>query len=138
MGGYGSYLGWQIRVSKNPSVIMKAKQLHPKLAIGMTFFFALGAVGGMSSMVMQGKHLFQEPHAWTGIIGLILLGLQGMLSLFFEDDPNARGLHAYFGTGIMALFVVHMTLGLKLGFSIQLSMPCETTPLVVFGMLANA
>lgn len=44
--------------------------------------------------------------------------VQGMLSLFFADDPNARSLHAYFGTGIMALFVVHMVQGISLGLSI--------------------
>ena len=40
-----------------------------------------------------------------------------MLSAFFEDDPNARGLHAYLGTAILALFAVHAVLGLNLGLS---------------------
>lgn len=31
------------------------------------------------------------PHC-AGMGGLSLLAIQGMLSLFFEDDPNARGL----------------------------------------------
>jgi hypothetical protein len=54
MGGYGAlYLGWQIRVSDDAAVIKKAQDLHPKLALGMAFFFALGAVGGMMSMIMQ-------------------------------------------------------------------------------------
>jgi hypothetical protein len=118
MGGYGSWLGWQIRTSDNADLIIKAKQLHPKLAGGMTFFFSLGALGGLTSLLMQGKPLFQSPHAITGIVGLLALYLQGMLSLFFEDDPNARTLHAYFGSGLMVLFVVHMTLGIKLGLSI--------------------
>ena len=118
MGGYGSYLGWQIRLSDDPSVLATAKRLHPQLTIGMTIFFALGAVGGMTSLIMQGQPLFKSGHVWSGLIGLTLLGLQGMLSLFFADDPNARSLHAYFGTGIMALFVVHMVQGIQLGLSI--------------------
>lgn len=118
MGGYGSYLGWQIRVSDDADMIIKAKQLHPKLTLGMTIFFSLGAVGGLISLVMQGKSLFQSPHALTGIIGLLLLYSQGMLSLFFEDDPNARTAHAYFGTAIMALFVLHMTFGINLALSL--------------------
>jgi Protein of unknown function (DUF4079) len=118
MGGYGTYLGWQVRLSDNPAIIAKAKDLHPKLALGMTVFFSLGAIGGLTSLVMQGKPLFQSPHAFTGIIGLLLLYLQGMLSLFFEDDPAARSIHAYFGTGIMVLFAVHMTLGINLALSL--------------------
>jgi len=84
----------------------------------MTFFFALGASGGMLSLLMQGKPIFQSAHVWTGLGGLACLGLNGMLSLFFEDDPNARTAHAFFGTGIMALFVVHAGLGLQLGLSL--------------------
>jgi hypothetical protein len=118
MGGYGSYLGWQIRMSDNPDMIIRAKQLHPKLTLGMTVFFSLGAVGGVMSLIMQGRPIFQSGHVWTGLVGLVLLYLQGLLSLFFEDDPNARGLHAFFGTAIMALFVVHMVLGIQLGLSI--------------------
>lgn len=118
MGGYGSYLGWQIRVSDDADMIIKAKQLHPKLTLGMTIFFSLGAVGGLISLVTQGKPLFQSPHALTGIIGLLLLYSQGMLSLFFEDDPNARTAHAYFGSGIMVLFALHMTFGINLALSL--------------------
>ncbi|GAB4821366.1 hypothetical protein N2152v2_008412 [Parachlorella kessleri] len=119
MGGYGAtYLGWQIRLSDNPEVIKTAQDAHPKLALGMAIFFALGAVGGTMSLIMQGKDIFSSSHAWTGLGGLVLLGLQAMLPLFFEDDSNARGLHAYLGTGIMALFLIHAALGLQLGLSI--------------------
>lgn len=61
MGMYGSgYLGWQIRTSDDDDMIVKAKELHPKLAIGMTVFFALGATGGMMSLIMQGKPIFSR------------------------------------------------------------------------------
>uniref|UniRef100_A0A061S7Q6 Uncharacterized protein n=2 Tax=Tetraselmis sp. GSL018 TaxID=582737 RepID=A0A061S7Q6_9CHLO len=118
MGGYGSWLGWQIRVGDDEATIEKAVDLHPKLMVGMGFFFALGASGGMLSLLMQGKPIFNDAHVWTGLGGLSLLALQGMLALFFEDDPNARTAHAFFGTGVMALFVVHAFLGLQLGLSI--------------------
>lgn len=38
-----------------------------KLAVGMSIFFALGAVGGLLSLTMQGKPIFESPHAWTGM-----------------------------------------------------------------------
>ncbi|KAL4422379.1 hypothetical protein ABPG75_008576 [Micractinium tetrahymenae] len=119
MGFYGcGYLGWRIRTSDNADEVAVAQDLHPKLAVGMTIFFALGALGGSMSMLMQGKDMWSSSHFVTGVIGLVLLGLQGMLSAFFEDDPNARGLHAYFGSAILALFLVHAGLGLQLGLSI--------------------
>jgi hypothetical protein len=41
MGGYGSYLGWQIR--KGDGDVAKAADLHPKLMAGCLIFFTLGA-----------------------------------------------------------------------------------------------
>eukprot|EP00890_Picochlorum_soloecismus_P000729 jgi/Picsp_1/1657/NSC_05131-R1_protein len=119
MGGYGAlYLGWQIRTGKSKEIRDKARDMHPKLAGGMAIFFALGALGGMMSLLMQEKDIFSSPHFVSGITGLVALALQAMLPLFFEDDPNARSIHAYLGTGIMALFFVHAALGLQLGLSI--------------------
>jgi hypothetical protein len=54
MGLYGcAYLGWQLRLSDDSAVVIKARDLHPKLAIGMTIFFALG-------LIMQGKPIFSR------------------------------------------------------------------------------
>lgn len=61
MGLYGSaYLGWQLRLSDDTATVVKARDLHPKLAIGMTMFFALGGLGGMMSLLMQGKPIFSR------------------------------------------------------------------------------
>ncbi|GFR47562.1 hypothetical protein Agub_g9287 [Astrephomene gubernaculifera] len=120
MGGYGAaYLGWQIRTSSDEAVVTKAKEAHPKIAAGMFLFFALGATGGMMSLIMQDKPIFESPHVWTGLVGLGLLGVQSLLPLAFASGSGAaRTAHAYLGSGLMALFLVHMGLGLNLGLSI--------------------
>jgi hypothetical protein len=46
--------GYQIRTSEDPDVVVKAKEQHPKLALFMTLFFAIGAFGGMGSLTSQG------------------------------------------------------------------------------------
>ena len=119
MGMYGAvYLGWQIRLSDNVKVKQQAMDMHPKLAGGMAIFFALGSMGGMMSLLMQGQEPFSSSHFVTGMLGLVALAFQAMLPLFFDDDPQARNMHAFLGTGIMGLFVVHAFLGLQLGLSI--------------------
>ena len=40
--------------SDDGDLVGKAKELHPKLSAGMFIFFALGASGGMLSLLMQG------------------------------------------------------------------------------------
>lgn len=119
MGIYGGgILGWTIRLSDDESAVAAAKALHPKLSLGAFVFFSLGALGGLMSLLMQGKPLTASPHFITGSIGLLLLALQGMLSAFFEDDPSLRGTHAYLGTAILALLCAHAVFGLQLGLSI--------------------
>ena len=54
MGFYGcGYLGWQIRSGEDPAAVAKATDLHPKLAVGMTMFFAL--VRGREGRVRVGS-----------------------------------------------------------------------------------
>ncbi|KAH7433757.1 hypothetical protein KP509_07G084600 [Ceratopteris richardii] len=117
MGGYGSYLGWQIRLADDMEVKAKAKDLHPKLLAGMFFFFSLGATGGILSLLTSGKPIFESPHAVTGLSGLALLTVQTVLTGFFENNPSLRNVHAVLGSGIMFLFLVHFAFGLQLGFS---------------------
>eukprot|EP00252_Welwitschia_mirabilis_P021492 TRINITY_DN5528_c0_g1_i1.p1 TRINITY_DN5528_c0_g1~~TRINITY_DN5528_c0_g1_i1.p1 ORF type:complete len:270 (-),score=45.88 TRINITY_DN5528_c0_g1_i1:281-1090(-) len=117
MGGYGSYLGWQIRLSDDVEVKAKAKDLHPKLLGGMFFFFALGATGGITSLLTSDKPILESPHAVTGIIGLALLTLQTAMTTLFEGNPGLRTAHGFLGSGIMGLFLIHAILGLQLGLS---------------------
>ncbi|XP_028556343.1 uncharacterized protein LOC110106352 isoform X2 [Dendrobium catenatum] len=84
MGGYGSYLGFRIRLSKNAEEKAMAKNLHPKLLIGMFFFFALGSTGGITALLTSDKPILESPHAVSGLMGLSLLTIQTILPALFE------------------------------------------------------
>lgn len=117
MGGYGTYLGFRIKLSDDPEEKAKAKDLHPKLLGGMFFFFAAGATGGVTALLTSGKPIFESPHAVTGIIGLALLTVQSLLPTLFEGNPGLRGAHGLLGSSIMTLFLFHAAFGLQLGLS---------------------
>ncbi|OVA17996.1 Protein of unknown function DUF4079 [Macleaya cordata] len=117
MGGYGTYLGFRIRYSDDVEEKANAKDLHPKLLGGMFFFFALGATGGITSLLTSDKPIFESPHAVTGFIGLTLLTIQTVLPSLFEGNPGLRNVHGILGSGIMTLFLIHAAFGLQLGLS---------------------
>ncbi|KAG0552890.1 hypothetical protein BDA96_01G547100 [Sorghum bicolor] len=117
MGGYGTYLGFRIKLSDDIEEKAKAKDLHPKLLAGMFFFFALGATGGITALLTSDKPIFESPHAVTGVIGLALLTVQSILPKLFEGNPGLRTTHGLLGSGIMTLFLIHAALGLQLGIS---------------------
>ncbi|KAK2454944.1 translation initiation factor [Trifolium repens] len=117
MGGYGTYLGFRIRYSDDVEEKAKAKDLHPKLLAGMFFFFALGATGGVTSLLTSDRPIFDSPHAVTGVIGLALLTIQTILPSLFEGNPGLRNVHGILGSSIMTLFLIHAALGLQLGLS---------------------
>ncbi|XP_010241792.1 PREDICTED: uncharacterized protein LOC104586312 [Nelumbo nucifera] len=117
MGGYGTYLGFRIRFSDDVEEKAMAKDLHPKLLAGMFFFFALGATGGITSLLTSDRPIFESPHAVTGFIGLALLTIQTILPALFEGNPGLRNVHGILGSGIMTLFLIHAALGLQLGLS---------------------
>mmetsp|Transcript_10595 Transcript_10595/g.65311 ORF Transcript_10595/g.65311 Transcript_10595/m.65311 type:complete len:336 (-) Transcript_10595:820-1827(-) len=119
IGGYGSYLGWQLRNPEaDQEVLELAAEKHPQLMGLMFFFFAVGASGGLLAEIMGGKPVLTSAHATTAFLGLALLGFQAMLPLLFEDQPNLRTAHAYLGSGIMLVFLVHAGLGLQHGLAI--------------------
>lgn len=121
MLGYGGVgLGWKIRngADGDEDALEEARGLHWKLTSGAFVFFALGASGGVLSLLMQGKPVLESPHFVSGMTGLSLLAVQACLPLFFSEGASVRTAHAYLGTSIFALMLVHGALGLKLGLSI--------------------
>ncbi|OUC11887.1 MAG: hypothetical protein B0A82_25615 [Alkalinema sp. CACIAM 70d] len=120
MGGAVALAGWKVRTSTDEEVVDKNRQLHRKTAPFMTMFIAMGYTGGVLSLVMQGKPILESPHFITGTLVVALLMANGAISFFGikKGVEGARNVHAYLGSGIMVLLVIHAALGLKLGLSI--------------------
>jgi hypothetical protein len=119
LGSYVAWAGWQGRIAEDKEVAAKSRGDHRKLAPLMTLFITLGYTGGVLSLVMQKKPILESPHFWTANVVLVLLYLNGAISLggFGGDKPGLRMFHAYIGTAAMGLLLLHGMFGLKLGFS---------------------
>jgi hypothetical protein len=69
---------------------------------------------------MQHQAILESPHFWTGSIVLILLAINGIISLagFGGNKAVLRTVHAYLGSTALCLLFLHAVLGLKLGLAI--------------------
>ena len=102
---------------------------------GMTsaFFEVGGQRGGRRWLpVLRWRRKRRQPAFRGGLVGSLGVGGDGDGGLrfsaplacaaacipFVQDDPSARGIHAYLGSAILALFLYHGTLGLQLGLSL--------------------
>lgn len=122
MGGYGTFLGWQTRLGNGETVYplslgQAARELHPTLMGAALFFFFLGGQGGLVLLATAGQPILQSAHSSTAVIGLLLMGLQAALGLTMGDSPEKRTIHAFLGTGVMLVLLVHLYFGLDLGSS---------------------
>ena len=122
MGGYGTYLGYQIRAGNGGDPTFgtpdTAASLHPKLMLGCFLFFAAGGQGGLLFNLLQNKPLLESPHAVSALAGLMLLAGNGVLATFMKENPQLRTAHAFLGTSLMAVLVIHAGLGLKLALEL--------------------
>lgn len=120
MGSYTAYAGWRGRIAEDKEVALTSRSEHRKLAPWMFLFLALGYTGGVLSLVMQKQPILESPHFVTGTIVLVFLAINGIIALtkFGENSPGLRTVHAYLGTVVMGLLIVHAALGLKLGLSL--------------------
>ncbi|MFM2433015.1 MAG: hypothetical protein RLZZ511_4229 [Cyanobacteriota bacterium] len=120
MGGFVAMTGWKSRLSQESEVVDKSRADHRKVAPLMTVFLTTGYSGGLLSLVMQNKPVLESPHFWTGTIVLSLLWFNGSLAFLGIKGPATltRSIHAYVGSAIVALLLVHVALGLNLGISI--------------------
>ena len=122
MGGYGAYAGWKGRLltETEPKVAIENKTNHAKIMPAMFAFMAIGATGGILSLVIQKHAVMSSSHFLTATLLLTFLAIEGLIagSGFGGNKPELRKFHAYFGSAILILMVVHALMGLKLGLSI--------------------
>ncbi len=122
MGGYGIYAGWKGRLSIATDVdaAIKSKTEHKKIMPVMFLMMVIGASGGLLSLVMQNHAVMGSSHFLTAIAMLSLLTINGLISGtgFGGNNPALRKAHAYLGSSIVIVMVVHALMGLKLGLSI--------------------
>lgn len=121
MGSFTAYIGWKGRIGDDDAE-KKAenRHTHKRLALWMFTFISLGYTGGVLSLVMQEKDIFQSPHFWTGSLVIALLAINGAISItkFGGGKDSLRTAHAYLGSFALAVMFVHAFLGLRLGMSI--------------------
>jgi Protein of unknown function (DUF4079) len=122
MGGYGAYAGWKGRLltATEPEVAIKSKSDHSKIMPAMFAFMAIGATGGILSLVIQKHEVMSSSHFLTATVLLTFLTIEGLIAGtgFGGNKPEVRKFHAYFGSAILGLMVIHALMGLKLGLSI--------------------
>ncbi len=120
MGSFVGLAGWRGRVVADAAAATKSRSAHRKLAPWMFLFIAAGYTGGVLSLVMQHQPILESPHFWTGSIVLVLLAINGIISLtgFGGNKAAMRSIHAYIGSTALCLLFLHAVLGLKLGLAI--------------------
>jgi hypothetical protein len=122
MGGYGIYTGWKGRLltATDVDAAIKNKTEHKKIMPVMFLMMVIGASGGLLSLVMQNHAVMGSSHFLTAVAMLSLLTINGLISGtgFGGNNPGLRKAHAYLGSSILIVMVVHALMGLKLGLSI--------------------
>ncbi len=120
VGTFVGVTGWRGKLLEDKDAAIKSRNAHRQLAPWLFIFLAGGYTGGVLSLVMQQKPLFASPHFWTGSLVLILLLINGVISLsgFFGDKAGLRAVHAYLGSTTLLIMFVHAVLGLNLGISL--------------------
>ncbi|CAE7328635.1 unnamed protein product [Symbiodinium pilosum] len=119
---FAAFLGWQIRFGKGEdttplSLGIASKTLHPVLSLAAFAFFLIGGQGGLVLLTAQKQTILESAHAITALLGLGFLALQAILPLTFQSGAQVRAAHAYLGSAIVLLMIVHAGFGISLGLS---------------------
>lgn len=120
MGSYVGLAGWRGRLIEDKDAAIKSRSDHRQLAPWLFLFMAAGYTSGVLSLVMQHQPILESPHFWTGSLVLLLLLINGAISLsgFVGNKMALRAVHAYVGSIALCILFLHAVLGFKLGVSL--------------------
>lgn len=122
LGVYVAWAGWRGKLleEQDKDAAINSRTAHRQLAPLLFLFLAGGYTGGVLSLVMQHKPLFESPHFWTGSLVLLLLLINGGISLsgFLGNKKALRAVHAYLGSVALGVLFLHAFLGFDLGISL--------------------
>ncbi|WP_066376244.1 MULTISPECIES: DUF4079 domain-containing protein [unclassified Anabaena] len=122
VGSFVGVTGWRGKLleEKDKDAALKSRMAHRQLAPWLFIFLAGGYTGGVLSLVMQHQPLFESPHFWTGSLVLLLLLINGVISLsgFAGNKKALRAAHAYLGSVTLGVLLLHAVLGFNLGISL--------------------
>ncbi|NDJ25161.1 DUF4079 family protein [Nostoc sp. B(2019)] len=120
MGSYVGLAGWRGRLIEDKDAAIKSRSDHRQLAPWLFLFMAAGYTGGVLSLVMQHQPILESSHFWTGSLVLLLLLINGAISLsgFVGNKMALRAVHAYVGSIALCILFLHAVLGFKLGVSL--------------------
>lgn len=122
VGSFVGVTGWRGKLleDKDKDAALRSRLSHRQLAPWLFIFLAGGYTGGVLSLVMQHQPLFESPHFWTGSSVLLLLLINGVISLsgFAGNKKALRAAHAYLGSVTLGILLLHAVLGFNLGISL--------------------
>ena len=77
MGGYGAYAGWKGRVltATDVDAAIKNKTDHKKIMPAMFGFMAIGATGGVLSLVIQKQEVMAIKTPFMDNVGILTTGI---------------------------------------------------------------
>jgi fucose 4-O-acetylase-like acetyltransferase len=121
LGSFVGVAGWRGKLleDQDKDAAVKSRVAHRQLAPWLFLFLAGGYIGGVLALEMHHQPIFESPHFWTGSLVLLLLLINGVISLsgFAGNKKVLRAVHSYLGSTALGILFIHALLGLKLGLS---------------------
>mmetsp|Transcript_2467 Transcript_2467/g.6976 ORF Transcript_2467/g.6976 Transcript_2467/m.6976 type:complete len:241 (-) Transcript_2467:114-836(-) len=123
-GGYGAFLGWQVRTGGGDKVFpwsydQPARARHKEIMSTLLFvaFFEVGD-GLIALSAFGDQRALRSAHSSTAVLVVILMVSLAAISTTMGQSKLGRAAHTYLGAAALLVWAVHLYYGLALGWSI--------------------